>query len=1006
MRYCLPFLLLLLLPGDLAAQDNFLATHYTIDDGLSQSSVWSIIQDDNGFMWMGTSDGLCRFDGFKFTVYRNDPNDSTSICGNRDHRLYNDREGRLWVACFEGISVYDPAKDNFTTILRFKPQNVTDSYNTILGEDSTYLWAVVYNYGLVKINKRTYKYERIIKAGKIDMCTDLFGEWGFIDKDEIWMCGKYYDLIVYNIETGNARQIRMNKEDHSMMRSVVMNLNDSEVLGGGFKYVYLIKKNDLSYKRILINREDSAVDYVLSIFRESPFEITLNTAIGVFYFDPVSKKITRHIKSFTPEKTKYTYVQCLYKDKSGNIWIGTNGEGVLKITSPYKQFKYYKSHSDKGSLVKSIYVSARKVYIGYYENGLEIFDRDNIRPTHKKAQMPNTINYNFVYAISQLDSNTLFLNLMKNNEIVTYNIHTGKTISIVPLLMKVIPGMASLTNNHPFLLKTSDNIVYANYDQYLIALNELHSNVVRPKVIHRFDGEMLTCAFEDGKHILWLGSLNGVFYYQNNVWQRLWLPENVEIKTICGDLSGNLWIGTVRGIYVIDRAKKIIAHYTQNSGLVNQFIYGILCDDDGNIWFSHNKGLSEYITRTKKFRDYTKEDGLQSNEFNTGAYYKAADGELFFGGVLGTNSFYPPDIRDNPNKPITRITSIRMFDTLLKTNTAYWQVQTLTFPYTDNSLSFEFAALEYTNPQKNQYAYIMEGLDGHWINSGDKRFARYPGMPPGKYAFKVKASNNDGIWQDLPGIISITITPPFWQMLWFRFLCGVLFFVCTATVIVWIQKQRYRKQMRALELHKKIQLERERISRDLHDSVGTQLSLISNNIEWIEHPLKAISEDEKKDKLHFVNQAARGIISTLRETIWALNKEQISLEEFTDKLKVFAHKQLTINPEIELNFTEEITEDVILGPSEALNLFRICQEAMANALKYSGATIVKIKARSTIDNCEIIIADNGKGFDIHSVDPATQNGLENMRYRAADISYTLSIETEINKGTTVRISKK
>ena len=196
-----------------------------------------------------------------------------------------------------------------------------------------------------------------------------------------------------------------------------------------------------------------------------------------------------------------------------------------------------------------------------------------------------------------------------------------------------------------------------------------------------------------------------------------------------------------------------------------------------------------------------------------------------------------------------------------------------------------------------------------------------------------------------------------------------------------------------MELQQKIQKERERISRDLHDNVGTQLSLISNNIEWIEHPLKPMSEKEKLDKLHYVNRISRDIIATLRETIWALNKEQISLEEFSDKLKAFVQKQLVIYPEIELEFNEEIDEPLTLGPSEALNLFRICQEAVANALKYSGAAFINISIENSDGKYRISIEDKGRGFDMSMVDASVQNGLENMRYRSADIGCTLEITT-------------
>jgi len=234
----------------------------------------------------------------------------------------------------------------------------------------------------------------------------------------------------------------------------------------------------------------------------------------------------------------------------------------------------------------------------------------------------------------------------------------------------------------------------------------------------------------------------------------------------------------------------------------------------------------------------------------------------------------------------------------------------------------------------------------------------------------------------------------------------LLVILCLSGIIIWIQRIRHRREIRALELRQKIQLERERISRDLHDTVGTQLSLISNNIEWVAHPLKEISDNEKAEKLQFVNDTARDIIGTLRETIWAFNKQQITLKEFSDKLKAFVQKQLSIYPEIILNFNEQIDQNVVLGPSEALDLFRICQEAIANALKYANARVIDITIANVDGKYKLAIDDDGKGFDINSVDPAVQNGLENMKFRAQDVGSILVIRSEQGKGTHITIAKK
>jgi len=992
-------LLILIFSSHAGAQQNDIYTSYSTDDGLPQSTIWNITQDKNGFLWMGTADGVCRFDGYNFTVYRNNPEDSTSIVGGLYFRIYVDSSGELWVISQNGISFYNSIRDNFQQIFTSKDLPVSANYNCIFGEDAQNIWAGMPSSGLIKIDKHTRKFTLVKNADYSAHSSQITWQTGFVSKGKIWMSGSSSYCYVYDINTSKFDTV------YSAPNYRIADLNDTEVLAAAPGSVVLFNKRTLKYKVVPLELSKTQRAGITDILVESPSSIILSSSIGVFYIDSRTWKIKRQIVSFEEgRKRSYSFIQCVYKDWSGNLWIGTNGNGLKKLTRPYKNFKLYNNYSDDGNLVKAIYADKQKLYVGYYANGFDVFDRYNgwEKKVNFKKGPPVANN---VYAILALDSGNLVVHHVLNNELSVYSVGSNSYRQFAPSINTLFSDNIAALNNYPFLLKTG-NTVYVNYNDYLVSFDISSMSNVKPVIVHRFTGEMLACAYEDNKKNLWIGTINNVYCIEQGIVKRVDIAESILVKTINQDGAGNIWLGTIRGIYVLDSNKKIIHHYTENNGLRNRFIYGILRDDDGNMWFSHNKGLSVYKAATRSFRHYGKEDGLQSNEFNTGAYFKAADGELFFGGINGVNSFNPREVKDNTNIPTVKITSIKLFDLPLKMDSAYWNVHRLTLPYTENSLSFEFTALEYTNPAKNQYAYMMEGVDDKWISSGDRRFARYPALLPGHYVFKVKAANNDGVWQNTPTSIVIDIVPPFWQRWWVRVLVVFLFIACLSGIIIWIQRQRHKREIRALELMQKIQLERERISRDLHDTVGTQLSLISNNIEWVAHPLKMITESEKEEKLHFVNETARDIIATLRETIWALNKQQIPIEEFSDKLKAFVQKQLSIYPEISLNFDEQIAVNLILGPSEALDLFRVCQEAIANALKYARANTLSIEVKSSNAAYKVSIADNGKGFDLTKVDPAIQNGVENMRYRANDIGGELEIFSEPGKGTRIVVTKK
>jgi signal transduction histidine kinase len=686
--------------------------------------------------------------------------------------------------------------------------------------------------------------------------------------------------------------------------------------------------------------------------------------------------------------------------------VGTNGDGLKKIVASNKKFKLYSSFNDSSNIAKSIYADKRSIYVGYFNNGLDIFDREKGFTRNSSMIHVPGVALNHVFALASIDSQLLMLNLVGDQFLYTYATASGKITPLSQLLRQILPGFEKKPNINPFLVR-QDNVIYAVLYDCLMSFDVSTPAEIKPLSVYEFSGEPLTCCFKDKRGVLWIGSQNGLFYVEGGVkHDKNILKELVQVKTINQDNAGNTWVGTVKGIYVLDRSKKQVASYNEKNGLASQFIYGLLKDTDGDIWFSHNKGLSRYQFASRSFRHYTREDGLQSNEFNTGAYYKSADGALFFGGLNGTNGFYPREIKDNPNIPSTRIISIKLFDTLLKTDTAYWCKQVITLPYNQNSLSFDFVATEFTNPKRNKYTYMMQGIDQRWIEASDKHFARYPALSPGNYIFKVKASNNDGVWQKEPTEVRIIIVPPFWQTLWFRMLLVLLSIGTITGAIIMVQRFRDRKRRRTEELERKIRDERERISRDLHDSVGTQLSLISNNIEWIAYPLKEFTEAERAEKLKYLNLKSREVIATLRESIWALNKEAITIEEFSDKLKAFIQKQLLLYPHITLHYKERIDERLVLGPNEALNLFRICQEGISNSLKYAEASVLQVTIEAEDKYYTIIIADDGKGFETGNSDSLHGHGLGNMNHRAAEINSKLEILSEPGKGTRFIISKK
>ena len=681
-----------------------------------------------------------------------------------------------------------------------------------------------------------------------------------------------------------------------------------------------------------------------SIYRESATEAILcSPTHGLFYVDTRLQKLTKHIAFVDPE-TKHAalFARCFFKDRSGNTWIGTRGEGVYKISYPFKNFQSYRSHFAKNQNVFGIYADDQHIYASFMTQGLTQFSRTDTSSKNITINKKFPQALNNVYTMTGLGKDKLMImagaSLNGSYTLpIAYTKATGKMESLNKEVVKSIADHWGRGNMRNFIFKDEKENYLTNIGEYLMALHPSADEKLYPEILHRFTGESLTSGFKDRDGGLWIGSYTGVFYKnKTGGWEKINTPEHKEAKCISQDPDGNLWMGTNDELFILNNDHKVIKRYTEENGLVNAHVYSILKDADDNMWFSHNKGLTVYYWKEKRFEHFDSSDGLGSPEFNVGACYKAGDGEMFFGGINGVTAFYPKQILHNPNTPAVQITGIKIFDEPYKTDTAYWNIRNIELPYTENSISFEFILPEYTNQSKNTYQYMMAGVDDKWINGGDRRFTRYPGLRPGHYTFKVKGANDDGYFGK-ETTIAIFIVPPFWQSPWFIVLMVLLFILLSVGVGILIQKFRQKKAIRALEMQHKIQLERERISRDLHDNVGTQLSLISKNIQGVIDPLKDISDAERIRNLSSISQTSKEVIFTLRETIWALNKEEISLEELSDKLKAFTQKLFEINNSCRLLYTEEIeNEGVVLSPSEAIHLFRICQEAKTNTIVCNG----------------------------------------------------------------------
>jgi signal transduction histidine kinase len=445
-------------------------------------------------------------------------------------------------------------------------------------------------------------------------------------------------------------------------------------------------------------------------------------------------------------------------------------------------------------------------------------------------------------------------------------------------------------------------------------------------------------------------------------------------------------------------------HYTEKNGLSNNFIYGATEDAQGFIWMSTNLGLSRLDPKTGKVKNYDAGDGLPSNEFNEGAFHRSADGELFFGGNSGVVSFRPVSMGRNQHLPGVAVSSFKIFERPLNVDSLTAAAGEIRLRYWENFFSFEFVALDYTNPRKNQYAYQLEGVNADWVYSGNRHYANFTNVPPGMYTFRVKGSNSDGVWnENAIAAIRLTIQPPFWKTWWFYISVAVLL----AGVASLLHEYRVKANVtRLMELERVKLAENERVRKlaaeDLHDEFGNRLTRISLLTDLIKARLNGHGA-EVEDLLNKIRDNSSQLYQGTKDFIWSLNPQNDSVFEVAIRLKDFGDDIFDKTPVVFL--TEGITDELrtaMLPMGQSRHLILLFKEAMSNVLKHSEAERVSLHFHLNAGQLKICLTDNGLGFGTER--EGAGNGLMNMQSRSRKLSGNLSVSSQAGGGTVVSLT--
>ncbi len=809
---------------------------YGLSLGLSQSTVVSMVQDHQGFLWFGTQDGLNRFDGYQFKVFQHEMNDPSSLSSNYIAALHVDKKGELWIGTSKGLHRYNKQTATFTPYILGSEtrENKGSQYiNKILSGPDNKLWIGTYEglflfdpisasselfenksikpnssdsqhiYAMFTDNKNQLWVGTSQGLNRLDLQSKTFkstpltiNQKGSPSGDSItdivqdksghlWVATYRSGLIKFDPLNNKITPYQHNTKErtsisHNRVRSLLIDRFGTLWIGtaNGLNIYDTEQDNFIRYYNDPAIAASLSNDYIWDILEDNNDSVWFGTSNGVNQFVHSTLKFGhRHKMPHANIGLSHNHVRSLFKSADNTLWVGVDN-GLNKYDPISNSFTYYQhdpndKHSISAGMVMSVFAdSNNRVWAGTYNNGLNLLN-NNQQFTHftHDPNNKNTLSHNRVYAISEDQNGFLWIGTLNG-------------------LNRFDPEEKTFTR---FYHQPSNTNSLSGNSIYAISPTPTGDLWIatRNSGITRFDPKSESFQrFEYNPANNNSISHNRVFsLYQKG-------PDE-------------LWAATANGLNKLTISTKHVTRYYRQQGLLNNTIYAVTGDEHGLIWFSTNRGLSRYDPINNQFKHFDLEHGLQSNEFNNGAFYKAADGELFFGGINGLNRFYPYEIKDNTMKPDVEITQFYLankaqeFQKNSPLSKTINQTQSITLDHTQAVFSFEFTALHFTNPARNNFTYILEGFDKEWTQTNAQyRRATYTNLPAGNYSFKVKAANSDNLWGDISQPIQIKITPAPWKTIWaYLFYAMVLCSTLGAFAF-----QRYRKQQAIKESENRLSL--------------------------------------------------------------------------------------------------------------------------------------------------------------------------------------------------------
>jgi len=1000
--------------------------HIYSDESASPRNIRQIVQDEQGFVWFGTQDGLKRFDGYHFRDYRHENGNDASLSGTSIAALFKDRSGRLWVASDQFLDRYDPVTERFTHY-RSDPHDsrlFQGEVNQINQDSAGIIWLATTN-GLVGLDPATnqsVKYHH--RDGDAASLSGNQVKSTFEEKDGTFWVASTNGLDVFDRPTGrvSARITLQSEGNKSEAGQPIRLFVDhtgvlwlSSAYGPGLAAVDRVTRRLVFYTFLRAAQKD-ARDGVQSLQEDRYGNLWMaSPENGLLMLDRDRKAFVRYRNNpANPDSLTTNRVLSLYEDRERNLWVGTQGGGINRCSvSPAPFTRYRHEDGNPNSLetneVTSVFEDSRDILWVGNRVALNRIDRKTGRyTTYRTAGGAGNLSSTYILSIAEDRSGSLWFGA-SGGGLNRLDRHTGR--------------FKAYRHNPADLASLSDDIVYCLFvdrkgdlwagtsdglDRYDPATDRFQ--------VYREVGpgtSSYRTISQDSAGNLWLSTVvAGVHRFNEDTGQFTTYRHTASplslsndwVNAVCIDHSGIVWAGTLSGLNRMDPATGVFRAFFERDGLANDNVSSIVEDAQGDLWMGTNKGLSRFSPRANRFRNYYASDGIAGNElYRRNGAFRSSRGELFFSSTSGLTSFFPDRVVDNSYIPPVVLTDFLLSGepapvggkSPLSQSISF--TKSLTLQPDQNIFSFEFAALSYESPERNRYRYRLEGLEKSWTEKDSyHRTVMYTTLPARTYTFRVQGSNNRGGWNEVGVSVVVRILPPWWKTWWFGAVCTVALLVST-----WYA-HRFRLMQIARQLNLRFEerlAERTRIAQELHDTLLQGIAGASMYLHMAADSLpagSALNEPLTRalDNLTLVQHEGRNAVQGLRLSY--LDDEK--LDEAFSRIP----KDLAIRDDAVFRVVVE-GDPQSLHPMVRDEVYSIGREAILNAFRHSGAKTIAVEIEYAREHLRITICDDGCGIDSKILRMGRDGhwGLVGMRERAARINARFTLHSQAGIGTEI-----